>query len=60
MDSPTVTDDLRLVGLPAGRPLTGTEALELGKKLLAQGCIKIALETVERNSRSQRGPAEEA
>ena len=48
MSSPVkITRDLRIVAPPDAPPLTGAQALELGKKLLERGCIAIALEAVE-------------
>jgi len=42
-----ITRDLRIVAPPDAPPLTGSQALELGKKLLERGCIAIALEAIE-------------
>jgi hypothetical protein len=48
MSSPVkITRDLRIVAPPDAPPLTGSQALELGKKLLERGCIAVALEAVE-------------
>jgi hypothetical protein len=50
MRSPVkITRDLRIVAPPDAPPLTGSQALELGKKLLEKGCIAIAIEAVEPN-----------
>jgi hypothetical protein len=47
MSSPVrITRDLRIVVPPDAPPLTGAQALELGKKLLEKGAIAVALETV--------------
>jgi hypothetical protein len=40
--------DLRIIAPPDAPPLTGSEALELGKKLLERGAIAVALEAVDR------------
>ena len=42
-----ITRDLRIVAPPDAPPLTGSQALELGKKLLERGAIAVALEAVE-------------
>jgi hypothetical protein len=48
MTSPVkITKDLRVIAPPDGPPLTGTQALELGKKLLQEGAIKVALEAID-------------
>ena len=39
-----ITKDLRIIAPPDAPPLTGSQLLELGKKLLERGCIAIALE----------------
>ena len=58
MRSPVkVTRDLRIVVPPDAPPLTGSQALELGKKLLERGCIAIALEAVEPARASRIRPA---
>ena len=41
-----ITRDLRIVAPPDAPPLTGAQALELGKKLLERGCIAAALEAI--------------
>ena len=47
MSSPVkITRDLRIVAPPDAPPLTGSQALELGKKLLERGAIAVALEAV--------------
>jgi hypothetical protein len=43
-----ITRDLRIIAPPDAPPLTGSEALELGKKLLERGAIAVALEAVDR------------
>lgn len=48
-----ITRDLRLVVQPDAPPLTGSQALDLGKKLLERGCIAVALEAV---SPTRSGP----
>ena len=57
MSSPTspvrITKDLRIIVPADAPPLTGSQALELGKKLLERGCIAVALEAVDRPMRSR-------
>ncbi len=57
MPSPTspvrITKDLRIIAPADAPPLTGSQALELGKKLLERGCIAVALEAVDRPMRSR-------
>ena len=56
MDSPVrITDDLQLIGTPGAPPLTGSQAIDLGKKLLERGCIAVALEAVGRGGRRDAG-----
>ena len=43
-----ITRDLRIIAPPDAPPLTGSQALELGKKLLERGCIAVALEAIDR------------
>ena len=43
-----ITRDLRIIAPPDAPPLTGSEALELGKKLLERSAIAVALEAVDR------------
>jgi hypothetical protein len=50
-----LTQDLRLVVQPDAPPLSGCEALDLGRRLIEKGAIAVALEAVERPSR--RRPA---
>jgi hypothetical protein len=58
MSSPVkITRDLRIIAPPGAPPLTGSQALDLGKKLLEKGCIAVALEAVHRGSRLPRGAA---
>ena len=58
MSSPVkITRDLRIVAPPDAPPLSGAQAMELGKKLLARGCIAVALEAVDRGSRLPRSAA---
>jgi hypothetical protein len=58
MSSPVkITRDLRVIAPPDAPPLTGAQALELGKRLLARGCIAVALEAVDRGSRLPRSTA---
>lgn len=40
-----VTDDLRVIAPPDAPPLSGVQAMNLGKKLLEKGVIKLARET---------------
>ena len=55
MSSPVkITRDLRVIAPPDAPPLTGSQALELGKKLLEKGCIAVALEAVDRGYRPPR------
>ena len=42
-----ITRDLRIIAPPDAPPLTGSQALELGKQLLERGAIAVALEAVE-------------
>ena len=44
-----LTRDLRVVVPPDAPPLSGSQALELGRKLIQQGAIKVALEAVDRD-----------
>ena len=54
MSSPVkITRDLRIIAPPDAPPLTGAQAIDLGKKLLERGCIAVALEAVDRPSRSR-------
>jgi hypothetical protein len=50
MRAPTVkiTRDLRLVIKPDAPPLSGSQALDLGKRLIERGAIAIALEAADR------------
>ncbi len=41
-----ITRDLRLVVEPDAPPLTGAQALDLGRRLLERGAVQIARETV--------------
>jgi hypothetical protein len=55
MSSPVkITRDDRIIAPPGAPPLTGSQMLELGKKLLARGCVAIALEAVDRGARLPR------
>jgi hypothetical protein len=54
-----VTKDLRLIVAPDAPPLSGSQALDLGKKLLERGAIAVALEVMDRPAR-QRSVAAEA
>jgi len=59
MRSPVkITRDLRIVAPPDALPLTGSQALELGKTLLERGCIAVALEAVDRGDRPKRNKRE--
>ena len=42
-----ITRDLRVISSPDAPPLTGSQAIDLGKKLLERGCIAVALEAVD-------------
>jgi hypothetical protein len=42
-----ITRDLRVIAPADAAPLTGSQALELGKKLLERGCVAVALEAVD-------------
>jgi hypothetical protein len=48
-----ITRDLRIIAPADAPPLTGAQAIDLGKKLLERGCIAVALEAVDRPSRSR-------
>jgi hypothetical protein len=54
-----VTKDLRLIVAPDAPPLSGSQALDLGKKLLERGAIAVTLEVMDRPAR-QRSVAAEA
>jgi len=56
-----ITRDLRVIAPSDAPPLTGSQALELGKRLLARGCIAVALEAVDKSRplRSRVGPRAE-
>ena len=59
MSSPVkITRDLRIIAPADAPPLTGSQLIELGKRLLARGCIAVALEAVDRPSRGR--PAQTA
>jgi hypothetical protein len=61
MSSPVkITRDLRIIAPPDAPPLTGSQALELGKKLLARGCIAVALEAVDQGRPFRARPAPRA
>jgi len=45
--------NLRLVIQPDAPPLSGSEALDLGKRLIERGAIAVALEAVARPYRSR-------
>ena len=49
-----LTSDLRVVAPPDAPPLTGSQAIELGKRLLEKGCIAVALEAVDRERPPRR------
>jgi hypothetical protein len=54
MPSPVkITRDDRIIAPPDAPPLTGLQMLELGKKLLARGCVAIAREAVDRPFRAR-------
>jgi hypothetical protein len=58
MPSPVkITRDDRIIAPPDAPPLTGLQMLELGKKLLARGCVAIALEAVDGRSTRARAAA---
>lgn len=48
-----VTSDLRVIASPDAPPLTGSEAMTLGKRLLEKGVIQLARE-VARDGRPAR------
>jgi hypothetical protein len=54
-----LTRDLRLVMQPDTPPLSGCQALDLGRRLIEKGAIAVALEAVERPSR-QRAASRDA
>jgi hypothetical protein len=61
MSSPVkITRDLRIIAAPDAPPLTGSQAIDLGKKLLARGCIAVALEAVDRPYRARPAARAEA
>jgi hypothetical protein len=41
-----LTRDLRLIVAPDAEPLTGSQALDLGKRLIEKGAIAVAREAV--------------
>ena len=43
-----ITKDLRIIAPADAPPLTGSQLIELGKRLLERGCIAVALEAVDR------------
>jgi hypothetical protein len=49
-----ITSDLRVIARPDAPPLTGSQAIDLGKKLLERGCIAVALEAIDRGDRLPR------
>jgi hypothetical protein len=54
MSSPVkITRDLRIIAPADAPPLTGSQLIELGKRLLERGCIAVALEAVDRPMRSR-------
>jgi len=58
MSSPVkITRDDRIIAPPDAPPLTGLQLLELGKRLLARGCIAVALEAVDKGRPSRSRPA---
>ena len=59
MSSPIkITRDLRIIAPPDAPPLTGSQAIDLGKKLLERGCIAVALEAVDPGRLSRSRPAQ--
>ena len=49
MSSPVkITRDLRIIAPADAPPLTGSQLIQLGKRLLERGCIAVALEAVDR------------
>jgi hypothetical protein len=48
-----ITHDLRLVVPLDAPPLTGSQALDLGKRLIERGAIAVALAAVEKPSRAR-------
>jgi hypothetical protein len=53
-----ITPDLRVIAPPDAPPLTGAQAIDLGKKLLEKGCIAVALEAIDRGDRLPRRAAQ--
>jgi len=51
-----ITRDHRVITAPNAPPLTGSQMLELGKKLLHRGCIAVALEAVDQGRRMRSRP----
>jgi hypothetical protein len=49
-----LTSDLRIIAPADAPPLSGKQALDLGRRLIQQGAIKIALEAVDRGDRLPR------
>jgi hypothetical protein len=49
-----ITSDLRLVVPPDAAPLTGAQALDLGKRLIEKGAVAVAREVVARPMRGRR------
>jgi hypothetical protein len=61
MSSPVkITRDLRIIAPPDAPPLTGSQAIDLGKKLLERGCIAVALEAVDQGRSLRARPAPRA
>jgi len=59
MSSPVkITRDLRIIAPADAPPLTGSQLIQLGRRLLERGCIAVALEAVDRPSRGR--PAQRA
>ena len=53
-----LTKDLRVIAPPDAPALTGAQALDLGRRLIQEGAIKVALEAVDRPPRAPRQRAE--
>ena len=53
-----ITPDLRVIAPADAPPLSGSQAIELGKKLLERGCIAVALEAIDRGERLPRRAAQ--
>jgi hypothetical protein len=52
-----ISRDGRVITSPDAPPLTGAQLLELGKRCLQEGSIRVALEAVDRGYRAPRSAA---